>query len=184
MRVAEVRRADFRKIHDPDHLTELFDYIIANRIRPYFTDDVLPEYSRVFDYEHLRRYDRRRIARFRGLLQRAGRRVKAGGRLEISGHEDDHRIYECAVAAKASYIVTASFQLTPQGHENRQRPTTPQAAGIQLNAGTGIAEVIGKDGAVRRSEFRLFVMDRFPIFGMNTQVISSAQFSCKYQIHA
>ena len=32
--------------------------------------------------------------------------MKSRGRLKISGHEDDNRIYECAVAAKADYIVT------------------------------------------------------------------------------
>jgi predicted nucleic acid-binding protein len=32
--------------------------------------------------------------------------VKSGGRLTISSHEDDNRIYECAAAAKADYIVT------------------------------------------------------------------------------
>ena len=33
-------------------------------------------------------------------------KVKPRGRLKISGHEDDNRIYECAVAAKADFIVT------------------------------------------------------------------------------
>ena len=54
---------------------ELFDNIIDKEIRPYLTDDVLAEYHRVFDYEHLRQYGRRRIARLRGLLERAGKKV-------------------------------------------------------------------------------------------------------------
>jgi predicted nucleic acid-binding protein len=37
---------------------------------------------------------------------RAGVRVRSAGRLAVSEHEDDNRIYECAVAAKADYIVT------------------------------------------------------------------------------
>src|SRR5436853_7682358 len=78
---------------------QLFDYVIARQIRPYLTDDVLAEYHRVFDYEHLRQYDRRRIARLRGLLERAGVKVKSGGRLKISGDEEDNRIYDCPVAA-------------------------------------------------------------------------------------
>ncbi len=40
------------------------------------------------------------------MLERASIKVKPGGRLNISVHEDDNRIYECAVAAKADYIVT------------------------------------------------------------------------------
>jgi predicted nucleic acid-binding protein len=60
----------------------------------------------VFEYERLRSLDRRRIARLRGLLERAGVKVRASGRLKISAHEEDNRIYECAAAANADYIVT------------------------------------------------------------------------------
>ena len=85
---------------------ELFDVIAAREIRPYLTEAVLEEYYRVFDYEHLKHYDRRRIARLRGILERIAVKVKSGGRLKLSQHEEDNRIYECAVAAKADYIVT------------------------------------------------------------------------------
>src|SRR5690242_14715873 len=85
---------------------ELFDVIAAREIRPHLTEAVLEEYYRVFNYEHLQHYDRRRIARLRGILERIAVRVKSGGRLNISEHESDNRIYECAVAAKADYIVT------------------------------------------------------------------------------
>ena len=85
---------------------QLFDALAAREIRPYLTEAVLEEYYRVFDYEHLQRYDRRRIARLRGILERIAVRVKSGGRLKVSGHESDNRIYECAVAAKADYIIT------------------------------------------------------------------------------
>jgi len=85
---------------------EVFDLITARKIRPCLTDAVLDEYYRVFDYEHLQDLDRRRIARLRGLLEAVSLKVKSRGRLKISGHEDDNRIYECAVAAKADYIVT------------------------------------------------------------------------------
>lgn len=85
---------------------QVFELITAGRIRSYLTDDVLTEYYRVFDYDRLKHLDRRRIARLRGLLEAVSRRVKSAGRLKISGHEDDNRIYECAVAAKANYIIT------------------------------------------------------------------------------
>jgi len=70
------------------------------------TDAVLAEYYQVFEYERLKHLDRRRIARLRDVLERASVKVKPGGRLKISGHEEDNRIYECAVAAKADYILT------------------------------------------------------------------------------
>jgi hypothetical protein len=52
----------------------------------------------VFEYEHLLQYDRSRIARLRGLLERAGKKVKSAGRLKVTSREEDNRIYECAVA--------------------------------------------------------------------------------------
>jgi len=88
---------------------QVFDLITSGKIRPCLTDAVLAEYYRVFAYERLKHLDRRRIARLRGLLEKASVKVKSRGRLKISGHEEDNRIYECAVAAKAEYIVTENI---------------------------------------------------------------------------
>jgi uncharacterized protein len=85
---------------------QLFDFITAKEIRPYVSTAVLEEYDRVFEYERLKHLDKRRIALLRGMLERVGVKVRPSGRLKISSHEDDNRIYECAVAAKAHYIVT------------------------------------------------------------------------------
>src|SRR4051794_34448517 len=85
---------------------QLFDFIAAKQIRPYLTTAVLEEYYQVFEYEHRQHFSKRRVARLRGLLEAAAVKVKSRGRLKISSHEDDNRIYECAVAAKADYIVT------------------------------------------------------------------------------
>jgi uncharacterized protein len=85
---------------------QLFDVIANKEIRPYVTKAVLAEYYDVFKYERLKYLDRRRIARLRGVLERMSIKVKSPGQLNISSHEEDNRIYECAVAAKADYIVT------------------------------------------------------------------------------
>src|ERR1051326_5284669 len=85
---------------------QVFGLITERKLRLCLTDDVLSEYYRVFEYERLQHLDRRRIARLRGLLERASLKVKPRGKLKISGHEEDNRIYECALAAKADYIVT------------------------------------------------------------------------------
>ena len=84
----------------------LFDFIAAKQLRPYLTEAILEEYSRVFEYERLQHIDKRRVAQLRGVLERTSVEVKPRGRLKISGHEDDNRVYECAAAAKADYIVT------------------------------------------------------------------------------
>ena len=85
---------------------QLFDLILDRKIRPYVTERVLEEYTAVFNYEHLKHLNKTRIARFGGILNRAAVKVKPGGRLRISSHDDDNRVYECAAAAKADYIVT------------------------------------------------------------------------------
>ena len=85
---------------------QILDLVIAGKIRPYITADMIEEYDRVFEYEHLKHLDKRRVARVRRLLVAAAVKVKSPGRLKISSHDDDNRIYECAVAAKADYIVT------------------------------------------------------------------------------
>src|ERR1039458_2829727 len=85
---------------------QLFQLVIADKIRPYVTSAAVEEYGRVFEYERLEHLDKRRVAKVRRLLRAAAVKVKSPGRLKLSGHEDDNRIYECAAAAKADYIVT------------------------------------------------------------------------------
>jgi putative PIN family toxin of toxin-antitoxin system len=85
---------------------QVLDLITAGKIRPYLTTDVVAEYYRVFEYGRLQHLDRRRVARLRGLVEAASINVKPPGRLRISSHEEENRVYECAVAAKAHYIVT------------------------------------------------------------------------------
>ena len=96
---------------------QVFNIIVTKDLRPCVTEAVLEEYSRVFEYERLKHLDRKRIARLRGVLQRAAIKVKARGRLRISGHEEDNRIYECAVAAKANYIVTENSKDFPKAYK-------------------------------------------------------------------
>jgi len=104
----------------------LFDFIISKAIRPYITDDLLAEYYRVFEYERLKDLDRRRISALRGVLQRVGIKVKPPGRLKISEHEEDNRIYECAVAAKADYIVTENTKHFKQPYKTTRIVTARQ----------------------------------------------------------
>jgi len=85
---------------------QIFALITADKIRPYVTDAVLEEYDRVFSYDHLQHLDKRSVAKVRRLLKAAAVRVKSRGRLKVSEDEEDNRIYECALAAKADYIIT------------------------------------------------------------------------------
>src|SRR5438128_1547353 len=96
---------------------QLFDFIVEKELRPYVTEAVLDEYAAVFTHERLKHLDKRRIALLRGVLKRTGVVVKPPGRLNISSHEPDNRIYECALASKAHYIVTENTRHFPQAHK-------------------------------------------------------------------
>lgn len=95
---------------------QVFELITQDVIRPYVTAAVIEEYERVFDYDHLKHLDRRRVVSVRGQLIAAAIKVKSAGRLKVSGHESDNRIYECAKAAKARYIVTENTKHFTQPH--------------------------------------------------------------------
>jgi uncharacterized protein len=83
-----------------------FDLITEGHIVPCISEPVLAEYHRVFSYDRPRHLDARRISPLLGLLKAVSIRVRPRRVLKVSSHDDDNRIYECAAAAGASYIVT------------------------------------------------------------------------------
>ena len=99
---------------------QILDLIVGDKVRPFVTAAVIEEYERVFEYERLRYLDQRRVANVLRLLNAAATKVKSRGRLKISRHEDDNRIYECAYAAKAHYIVTENAAHFPEPHKYTQ----------------------------------------------------------------
>ena len=113
----------------------LFDLILHKEIRPFVTEAVLEEYAKVFHYDHLKHLSKGRIARVNGILRRAGVVVRSAGKLRISGHEDDNRIYECAVAGKAHYIVTENKKHFPQAHKTTQIVNARQLLAIMIETG-------------------------------------------------
>jgi hypothetical protein len=88
-----------KEIVDAGQNAQLFDFILSKEIRPYVTDAVLEEYSRVFGYERLKHLDKRRTARLIGIMERVAVKVKSPGRLKISGHGDDDGTAAVLVAA-------------------------------------------------------------------------------------
>lgn len=105
---------------------QILDLILIDKIRPYVTAAVIEEYDRVFEYEHLKHLNKQRVANVRRLLKSAAVEVKSGGRLKISTHEEDNRIYESAAAAKADYIVTENTKHFPAAHKYTRIVTARQ----------------------------------------------------------
>ena len=54
---------------------QIFQAIVADRIRPYVTNVVIEEYDRVFEYGRLQHLDKRRVANVRRLLKVAAIKV-------------------------------------------------------------------------------------------------------------
>jgi predicted nucleic acid-binding protein len=100
--------------------------VAADEIRPYVTEAVLAEYYQVFEYGRLKHLSRVRIARLRGLLEKTATKVKTGGRVKNSGHEADNRIYACAVASKAAYIITENIKHFKQPYKTTRILTARQ----------------------------------------------------------
>jgi uncharacterized protein len=120
--------------------SQVFDLITSGTIRPCVSEALLTEYHAVFEYERLQHLDRRRIAKLRGLLEAIAVRAKPRRRLQISEHEDDNRVYECAQRAKAEYIITENTKHFKQGHGRTKIVTARQfirliAKSTKLKAG-------------------------------------------------
>jgi putative PIN family toxin of toxin-antitoxin system len=85
---------------------QVFDSITDDKLLPCLSKAVLDEYYRVFSYDRLQHLDRQRIGKLLNLLEKVSVRVRSRRRLELSGDEDDNRVYECAAIAQAGYIIT------------------------------------------------------------------------------
>ncbi len=105
---------------------QVFELILEGRIRPCITAAVIEEYHQVFEYERLQNLDKRRIAKLQRYLEDAAIKVKSASKLRVSIHEEDNRIYECAAAAKAHYIVTENIKHFPDAYKYTKIVTARQ----------------------------------------------------------
>src|ERR1039458_9113944 len=66
-------------------------------------------------------------------IRGVSRMVHPSETLEISGHGPDNRIYECADAAQADYIVTGNAKHFPKPHKNTMIVNARQLLGLLLS---------------------------------------------------
>ena len=88
------------------------DLVIAGLVLPCVSDAVLDEYRDVLLRPELDLHAGRR-RQMLDLFSSLALRVTPAETLKISGDEDDNRVYECADAAMADYIVTGNTQHFP-----------------------------------------------------------------------
>ncbi len=80
------------------------------------SSEVLTEYREVLARPKFAALDRRAVGSCYLLIESEAIRVIPSGRLSISPDPDDNRLYECAEAAQAEYLVTGNTKHFPRGH--------------------------------------------------------------------
>ena len=97
----------------------LFDLVLSGQIQPCVSEDILTEYRGVFvDRLKFSRLSPSRINALIDLLERVSVKVTPRVVLKLSSHEPDNRIYECAEAAHARYIVTGNHKHFAQSYKS------------------------------------------------------------------
>src|ERR1039457_2688542 len=97
----------------------------------YVSEDVLTEYREVFSRPKFANLDQKNVSRLLALIEAEATMASPTQRLSISEHDSDNRIYECAAAAAADYIVTGNTK-----HFKKSYKTT------KIITGRGLLELL------------------------------------------
>ena len=92
--------------HGPN--ARVLDLVLADKIRPCISQAVLNEYRAVLGRPKFRGLGSSHIDAVIELLEKLSAKVTPVATLQVSRDEADNRIYECADAAQAHYIVTGN----------------------------------------------------------------------------
>jgi putative PIN family toxin of toxin-antitoxin system len=87
---------------------EVLDLVLAGKLQPCITEEVLSEYRGVLGRPKFHGIGQASIKALIDLLETVSARVRPTATLKISSDEPDNRIYECAAAAGARYIITGN----------------------------------------------------------------------------
>jgi putative PIN family toxin of toxin-antitoxin system len=94
-----------------------FNLVAAGVLIPCVSDAVLREYREVLFRPDLAVHAKR-ASEVLAILDSVALHVVPTEDLKISGHGDDNRIYECAAAAMADYIVTGNTKHFKEPYKN------------------------------------------------------------------
>jgi uncharacterized protein len=97
----------------------ILDLAVNRRILVFTSPALLAEYEEVLRRPRLK-LSPSRIRGFMSVIRRTGRPVKRTLTLKISAHESDNRIYECADAGGADYIITGNSKHFPRAYRATQ----------------------------------------------------------------
>ena len=82
----------------------------------YYSEATFTEYETVFEelrIENPQVFTRQRVAAFLSLIRQRGHFVHFTDTLDACSHEPDNRFLECAVSARADYLVTVNIRHFP-----------------------------------------------------------------------
>jgi uncharacterized protein len=115
----------------PAQLIELIAYRVFELC---VSAEMLAEYREVFSRPKFAGLNPQRVSHLLALIAGEARMVTPTERLSVSRHESDNRIYECAAAAKADYIITGNTKHFHRDYETTKIVNPRQLLGL-LKAG-------------------------------------------------
>jgi len=91
----------------------IFDLVFSRFFRCFISNSLLEEYEEVLSRPHFG-VDAHKIARSMRLLRKAAILVVPSKRLSVTLDPDDNKVLECALEARADYVVTGNVRDYPE----------------------------------------------------------------------
>jgi putative PIN family toxin of toxin-antitoxin system len=98
-------------MHGPSQV--IFDLVFSRFFRCFISNSLLEEYEEVLSRPHFG-VDAHKIARSIRLLRKAAILVVPSKRLSVTLDPDDNKVLECALEARADYVVTGNVRDYPE----------------------------------------------------------------------
>ena len=98
-------------VHGPSQV--IFDLVFSRFFRCFISNALLGEYEEVLSRPHFA-VDPRKIARSLRLLRKSAILVVPSKRFTVTLDPDDNKVVECALEARAEYVVTGNVRDYPE----------------------------------------------------------------------
>jgi putative PIN family toxin of toxin-antitoxin system len=98
-------------VHGPSQV--IFDLVFSRFFRCFISNSLLGEYEEVLSRPHFG-VDTRKIRRSLRLLRKSAILIVPSKRLSVTLDPDDNKVLECALEARADYVVTGNVRDYPE----------------------------------------------------------------------
>jgi putative PIN family toxin of toxin-antitoxin system len=114
----------------------IFDVVFPGYFRCFVSKPLLEEYEEVLKRPRFE-LDPREIARSMGFMRNAAILVVPRKRLQITNDPDDNKVLECALEARADYVVTGNTRDFPERFQDIRIITPRRFMTLVASAPTG-----------------------------------------------